>query len=207
MYLEHTYLVFNEIFNGESVVWTIESLIMLWTDLELIFNERTDAFREVYIWISKRLTFSVKCEQLRACFYLSWLMFSQCHSINDILYPSTSPSCLIRNQFGVVKYSHSLQNKGSIDGHMIFNSELLHTVSNWNMSPINPSKQSQSTQDYTPGSPHDGSSSASSNLPTGLSKTTYSKRGKITIVACVPCRKRKTKVSISVKLPSRTNCS
>jgi hypothetical protein len=34
--------------------------------------------------------------------------------------------------------------------------------------------------------------SGSSQMP-GQSKPTYSKRGKITIVACVPCRKRKTK--------------
>lgn len=30
----------------------------------------------------------------------------------------------------------------------------------------------------------------------GPSKPTYAKRGKITIVACVPCRKRKTKVPL-----------
>ena len=61
------------------------------------------------------------------------------------------------------------------------------------MSHIESSKQSQLMQE-PPGSPQEGSSQISSSLPAGVGKTTYSKRGKITVVACVSCRKRKTKV-------------
>ena len=38
------------------------------------------------------------------------------------------------------------------------------------------------------------SSSASAGSSAGTHKLAYSKRGKITIVACISCRKRKTKV-------------
>lgn len=40
--------------------------------------------------------------------------------------------------------------------------------------------------------------------PSGPSKPTYSKRGKITIVACVPCRRRKTKCD--GKRPTCSQC-
>lgn len=40
-----------------------------------------------------------------------------------------------------------------------------------------------------------GGEAGSSQAASSSSRPTYSKRGKITIVACVPCRKRKTKVS------------
>jgi len=42
---------------------------------------------------------------------------------------------------------------------------------------------------------HDSSRSSASAGGGGSSKPTYAKRGKITIVACVPCRRRKTKVT------------
>jgi hypothetical protein len=40
-----------------------------------------------------------------------------------------------------------------------------------------------------------------SGQPPGPNRPTYAKRGKITIVACVPCRRRKTKVDIHSTVP------
>jgi Fungal Zn(2)-Cys(6) binuclear cluster domain len=59
-----------------------------------------------------------------------------------------------------------------------------------------PQQPQQPTQSQAPG--------GSSPQPPGQGKPTYSKRGKITIVACVPCRKRKTKCD--GKRPECTQC-
>ena len=50
-----------------------------------------------------------------------------------------------------------------------------------------------------------GNAPAGSSPPRAPGKPTYSKRGKITIVACVPCRKRKTKCD--GKRPQCSQCT
>lgn len=50
----------------------------------------------------------------------------------------------------------------------------------------------------SPATPASGNGNGSGGGKGSGQKPTYAKRGKITIVACVPCRKRKTKVRLDV---------
>ncbi|KAL9092482.1 MAG: hypothetical protein Q9159_000829 [Coniocarpon cinnabarinum] len=73
--------------------------------------------------------------------------------------------------------------------------------------PLDPTQYGQTLQDPSLVSPTSAHMPQDSSLPGSAapSKPTYAKRGKITIVACVPCRKRKTKCD--GHRPSCTQCS
>jgi len=62
---------------------------------------------------------------------------------------------------------------------------------------VQQSQQNQQNQ-QSPGTPAGGNGGGSGGGKGSGQKPTYAKRGKITIVACVPCRKRKTKVGLDV---------
>lgn len=70
---------------------------------------------------------------------------------------------------------------------------LMSPPSRPNMNPFNDVEMADNNPSRSP--PGSGGGGGGSGGSGGASKHTYAKRGKITIVACVPCRRRKTKVT------------